>query len=162
RSISGGNFVELKAFHRTVEDPIGIVRYSPNPGSPPYAFAQSRESLTLRGLDGALRLRFGSFFLEGTAQYAGSPGIGASDADFPLWSGSGGVYFWDYLAGGHLNLKLGVRGTFFSSFQGRSFSDQDQVDLPPAVPMMIDASGTADLILIARIGNAYVHFLWEN
>lgn len=160
-SIGSACLFEVKAFHRTIDDPIVVVAQPSQGGSPPYAFSRAA-SLTLRGFDGMLKLRLGSFLIEGTAQYVGSPGVDGSDGEFPAWSGSGGVYFWDFLAGGHLNLKLGVRGGFFSSFRGRSFTDQDQVDLPPALPMTIDAAGTADFVLIARLGNAYVHFVWEN
>ncbi len=160
-TLDQGYLLEARAFHRTIDDPIVLVAQSTSGGSPRYAFSRAG-SLTLRGFDGRVSLRLGSFSIEGAAQYVGSPGIDAIDSDFPSWSGSGGVYFWDFLAGGHLNLKLGVRGSFFSSFRGRGYSEQEEVDIPATDPMTIDAAGTADLVLIARLGNAYVHFLWEN
>jgi len=158
---TGGRTIELKAFHRTIEDPVAVVpQYLPGVPSP-FAFARAG-TLILRGVDGSATIRLGSLFLEGNAQYIGTPGSEESHTDFPTWTGSGGVYFWDTLFAGHLNLKAGLRGNFHSSYVGREFNEQALLDVPSSGPAAIDPSGTADLFLIAHLGDAYVHFMWEN
>ncbi|HEY6193028.1 MAG TPA: TonB-dependent receptor [Bacteroidota bacterium] len=158
---SGGSKLELKAFHRTIEDVVTIVpQLLPLPATP-YAFSRSG-TLVLRGVDGSGALRLGSFFVEGVVQYLNTPGTENGTAGFPLWTGSGGIYFWDTLFGGHLNLKVGVRGSFFSAYEGRGFDDLAMTDVPTGAPFPIDPSGKGDFFLIAHLGNAYVHFVWEN
>jgi outer membrane cobalamin receptor len=158
---AGGQKLELKAFHRTIDDVIAVVpQIGPDRGFP-YAFSRAG-TLVLRGIDASAGVRLGSFFFEGMVQYLNTPGIGDDQSEFPAWSGSGGIYFWDTLFGGHLNLKTGFRGNFFTSFEGRGFNDQALVDVPPDGPFTIDPAGKADFFLIAHLGDAYVHLMWEN
>jgi outer membrane cobalamin receptor len=153
-----GSRLELKAFYRTIENFITVTP-QPTPAPPgPYAFSRAG-TLILRGLDGSGALRLGSFFFEGIVQYLSAPG---GPDEFPSWTGSGGVYFWDTLAGGHLNLKVGFRGSFFTGYEGRGFNEQALLDVPSDGTFTIDPSGRADFFLIAHLGDAYVHFIWEN
>lgn len=160
-SLAGGQKLDLKAFHRTLDNPIEVVAQPSGGPSTPFAFSRVA-SVILRGIDGSATFRLGSFVLKGTAQYIGSPGSGDGQVEFPAWTGSGGAYFWDTLFHGHLNLKAGLQGSFFSSYPGRGFNEQALVDVPSAGVSLIDPSGTVDFLLIAHLGNAYVHFIWEN
>ena len=100
--------------------------------------------------------------MEGGAQYLEVLTGDNVGNEFPKWTGRGGAWFRDSLLGRHLDLKAGFQGKFFSSFQGRGFDQLAQIDVPTLNPATIDMAGTVDFLLIAHIGSAYVHFVWEN
>ncbi|OLD58067.1 MAG: hypothetical protein AUI33_18145 [Ignavibacteria bacterium 13_1_40CM_2_61_4] len=162
RSLPGGACsFELTAFQRSVEDPV-VLRNSTAPqGAEPFEFDRG-ETQHLRGIDGAASFRIGSFLLEGSAQYLEVLAGSNVENEFPKWTGRGGAWFRDSVFGSHLDLKAGFQGRFFSSFQGRGFDQLAQIDVPTSNPETIDVNGTVDFLLIAHIGSAYVHLVWEN
>jgi len=152
---------ELTAFRRTVENPIVVRQSNAPPVMPTFEFYRG-ETQYLRGIDGSASLRFGSFLLEGSAQYLEVLTGDNVGNEFPKWTGRGGAWFRDSLFRRHLDLKAGFQGRFFSSFQGRGFDQLAQIDVPTLNPETIDMNGTVDFLLIAHIGSAYVHLVWEN
>jgi outer membrane cobalamin receptor len=158
---SGDQQLELKAFQRIIRDAIGIRLDHDVAGTPLYGF-ESAGRRVLRGIDGSLKWRIGSFVVEGSGQFLEEKNNGELQSTNPRWTGTGGVYFWDKLFEGHLNLKAGFRGRVFSPFNGMVFDQHLMVYLPDSSQTSIAASGTADFVIIARLGNAYLHFIWDN
>lgn len=106
----------------------------------------------------------GDFHLEGTAQYLmqGSPlRNGTSLTLYPEVVLSGSAYFRGALADGHLDLKAGVRGWFYGEQSGMEPYDRLGVWLPSS-QLTYGPSGSMDLFAVGRIGDAYIHLIWEN
>src|SRR5206468_2767141 len=111
---------------------------------------------------GGAALRTGSFFFEGMLQFLERINDDDAALIFPKWTASGGIYYWDRLFDNHLNLKAGIRGKYFSEYIGREFNEQGMVYVPGGQQYPVTATGTIDLVLIARLGDAYIHFIWDN
>jgi outer membrane cobalamin receptor len=77
----------------------------------------------------------------------------------PKYSISGGIYFFDKLINDHLQLKTGLQGTYFTGYNTNGFNQQHQVFSPG---LHIGDTAVLDLLLIAHLGDAYIHFIWEN
>jgi outer membrane receptor protein involved in Fe transport len=142
RAVDGANIVAPLAY--TV--PANAVGYVP-------ATSQLRQ-----GFNFSCQSRLGWLYLEAIGEY-----LAKDDAPIPAspaWSGSGGIYFWDKLANDHLDLKMGLRGKGFSSFSGVLYDQREQVYI--AGGQNIPAAGSLDLVIIAHLGTAYIHVIWEN
>lgn len=106
----------------------------------------------------------GEFHLEGTAQYLvqSSPvRNGTALTLYPEIVLSGSAYFRGTLADGHLDLKAGVRGWFYGEQTGMEPYDRLGVWLPSS-QLTYGPSGSMDLFAVGRIGDAYIHLIWEN
>lgn len=118
-------------------------------------------------LDADVTARVGSFFLDARGQHRFIERISPRSSNpalveirGPEWSAAGGIYFWDKLVDGHLDLKTGIQGRVFSSY-AVEYDQQAQVFFSTTAAD-INASGILDVVLIAHIGDAYVHLIMEN
>lgn len=118
------------------------------------------DRLIVNALELSLSVRIGWLALRSEARYAQATDDGW-DVMGPRWSGSGELCFWDKIAGGHLDLKTGLRVRAFDSYRALTFHQQYREWLPSGDPRIV-GSAVIDYILIARIGDAYIHLLWEN
>lgn len=106
----------------------------------------------------------GEFHFEGTANYLKQPSIvrnGVSLTLFPALTLYGSAYFHGLLAKGNLDLKVGIRGRYYSKQTGMKPYDEIGVWIPSDI-LTYGPSGTMDFFAIGKIGSAYVHFIWEN
>jgi len=156
---NGATLVELTYFHRVVNDPIVTKRTLLAYPFPTFQFVQENQE-TYSGVQGTASFRFGVFFAEGSAQFLEATG-GASQSLLPRWSGTGAIYFWNKLVNGHLDLKVGVRGRVLTSYQGMEYNPQAWMYVP-STQQPVDASGVSDLVIMAHIGSAYIHLIWQN
>ncbi|MBI3765694.1 MAG: TonB-dependent receptor, partial [Ignavibacteriales bacterium] len=163
RFTGGNSSFEFNFFHRTIKDAILVdTRTDLGGQNPVFRFARDDEEI-FSGASTRVSAHIGSLFVEGNAQYLDHRVDDRVDSvDFPKWSANGGLYFWDKLFNGHLNLKAGVRGRVFSSYSGKEFNQQAQVYIPLGFSYTIPTNGTIDLVIIAHLGDAYVHFIWDN
>jgi len=153
--------LELKAFHRTIKDLIAPVPQTAYDRTEPYAFGWGGHGV-LRGFNLSCSGRIGSFFVEFACHFLEMSENGNMQTFLPKWSGTGGAYYWDKLFENHLNLKAGFRSKYFSSFHGRQFDQQALVYLPENGSFYIRGLAKVDFVIIAHIGNAYLHFIWDN
>ncbi len=151
---------EITFFHRNIFDAIDIVPTQHKYPFPTLAFTPE-SNLTLQGWTSTTKIHVGSWYVEGELQYLETKTDQGYRSSFPKWSGAGGIYFWDKLFTGHLDLKVGIHGRIISSYRGMEYNPQALAFVPSTQPD-VDAAGTSDLVLIAHIGSAYVHFIWEN
>ncbi len=152
--------MQVKAYQREINDGIGIVQADEGDTIHQYYFERTG-LITLKGIDGSASLRLGSWLIEGTARYLHRSDDNGNPLQ-PRWTGRGGFYFHDTLVHGHLGLKAGVRGSYFSGFSGNTFDGMTYLYLPGSHPVEIPATATLDLVIIAHIGDAYIHFIWDN
>ncbi len=113
------------------------------------------------GINHTISLHIGSFFVEGVAQYIKITERRNELGYYPHWSGTGGIYFWNKLFNNHLDLKTGLRAKAFSSYYAIEYNAQAQLFVPSS-GKDIPSSTVLDFVLIAHLGNAYVHFILEN
>ncbi len=109
-------------------------------------------------------LEWNDFHLEGTANYLKQPAIVRNNVSLTLYpeiTMNGSAYYHGLLAKGNLDLKIGVRGNFFSKQTGMRPYDEYGVWISSSDPEF-GPSGTMDFFAIGKIGDAYVHFIWEN
>jgi outer membrane cobalamin receptor len=112
-----------------------------------------------QGAQASIAIRFGSFYTELSAQYL-HPDRVAAEIFPPDWSGTGGVYFWDKIVGGHLDLKTGIRARMYSRSQEVDFNPQAQVYYSGS--QNVAGAGVFDFVLIGHLGTAYIHVTMEN
>ena len=155
-----GSTLSMKYFHRSVKDPIIVL---PGKGTYPFPtarYSQPRELLT-EGVDAGAAVRIGSFYIEGSGLMVTVKQDSIGELVLPKFSGTGGVYFWDTLFSGHLDLKVGLRGRFLSQNRGEEYNPQAMLFVPGA-QVTYNMVGSGDLVIMFHIGSAYVHFIWEN
>lgn len=122
------------------------------------------QQFTYDGLSAYAHVTYGSFHAVGSGQYLIQPKIVRESISltlFPEIVMSGSVYFHGLLANGNLDLKAGVRGSYTSSQTGMRPYDRTG-DWIPSSLLSFGPSGTMDLFAIGKIGDAYVHLIWEN
>lgn len=153
--------LELTIFRRTIHDAIVPMSAGLLTPFPSIRFT-SHSKLTLQGFDGKAEVRWGVLYGEGVLQF-----IEVKTNDFtyitllPKWYAFGGLYYWNKLLSNSLDLKIGVRGKAFSAYQGMEYNPQAQMYVT-SVQKKVDAVGVGDFVLLAHIGDAYVHFVLEN
>jgi outer membrane cobalamin receptor len=157
---SGSSFrTAARVFYRRVENPILFTPTGPGEPFPAYSIVNG-ERRTTGGVDLRVRARIWSLVLEATALWLRQEAEGRLSI-YPEWSGTGGVYFWETLFHGHLDLKTGFHVSLQSSSTGEVFN-------PASLAYVLNdgqsigSYATVGFFLIARIGDAYIHLMWEN
>jgi outer membrane cobalamin receptor len=147
-------------FHRRVENAIGLFSYGSGVIFPGVLFSNVG-TVTATGAEGKFAARLWVLYIDGVATYIVRNSGGARDRHLPDFSGNGGIYFWKELFSGDLNLKVGLRGRVVTSQEPTAFN--------PEVVAYVQQPGAAfwrgssvDFFLIARIGDAYIHLMWDN
>jgi outer membrane receptor protein involved in Fe transport len=151
---------EVTFFHRTIFDAIGMTPTHHDYPFPTFQYIFDPKVI-LQGSAAKARVRIGSFWVEGEVQYLEQTDQGRVQELLPRWSGSGGIYFWDKLVNNHLDLKAGLRGRFVGAYRGAEFNPQ-VLAFVPSSQQNLDLVGTSDAVIIAHLGSAYVHLVWEN
>jgi iron complex outermembrane receptor protein len=157
-----GDALDLRTafFYRTIEDAIEVLPYGSGfvfPG----VFFTNIDKVTMNGVEAKLAARLWVLYLDGVATYIIKNSNGARDRHLPELSGNGGVYYWSKLLNDDLELKVGLRGRFITSQEPTAFN--------PEVVAYVQQPGagfwrgsSVDFFLIAHIGDAYIHLMWEN
>jgi len=153
--------IRFAAFHRTVADPI-VTAPTGRANTPFPSFSIGNgAALSFNGINARVDLRLWYLALEGTAEYIGRRQGGGALDDTPKFWAHGGIYFRHSFLRGSLELKAGVEGKFMLSHTGLAFNPEAVAYVPSPGPPL-GTSGTVDFSLIAHIGDAYIHFIWEN
>jgi outer membrane receptor protein involved in Fe transport len=155
-----GSTLRVAYFHRTVQDPI-LFQLTHNTYVFPAFSITNGGSTATNGIEARLQMRIWMLYIEANGTYLIQREAGADLGTLPKFSVSGGIYFWNKLVNDHLELKTGFRGKYLSSQNGELFN--------PEALAYVSNSGThigyasaADFFLIAHIGDAYIHLIWEN
>jgi len=147
---------ELKYFRRSISDLIVLEPVASS--TTKFAFTTMPSEL-LQGVSGNLTARFGKFYAEGEAQYCLI--TDSNEQLFPKISGIGSIYYWSDLYDGHLNLKAGFRGRAVANFVSPRFDPLVQQYLSSDVND-VGTIGVVDFVMVAKIGSAHIHFVWNN
>lgn len=148
-------------FHRTVNDALQLLPYGSAFVFPGVMYSTIGKIAT-NGIEARLTARIRYLYLEGSSTYLTQKrNDGTSSEAYPSLIANGGIYYWGEVPGTGLNIKVGFKGRFSSSQLGEVFNPEILAYRNNA-GQKIGRGGTLDFFLIARIGDAYVHFLWEN
>jgi len=115
-------------------------------------------------ISASAHVAIGEFHAEGTAQYLIQPNITRNNRSLTLYPSItlyGSAYFHGLLAKGSLDLKVGIRGRYYSKQTGMRPYDEIGVWIPSST-ISYGPSGSMDFFAIGKIGDAYIHFIWEN
>ncbi len=124
----------------------------------------SQTKATFDAISVSAHLEWNDFHLEGTANYVKQPNFRRNTTSLTLYpeiTMNGSVYYHGLLANGNLDLKIGLRGNYFSKQTGMRPYDEYGVWIPSS-DLQYGPSGTMDLFAVGKIGDAYIHFIWEN
>jgi hypothetical protein len=109
-------------------------------------------------------LTIGDFHMEGTASYLIHPRFVRDNIEiilYPDLTMNGSVYYHGLLANGNLDIRIGLRGWFFSKQTGMKPYDELGLWIPSSM-LTFGPSGTMDFFAVGKIGSAYIHLIWEN
>jgi outer membrane receptor protein involved in Fe transport len=153
--------------HRNIKNPILVDTTLPARSSPAgysLLFLQPSNQ-TYDGVNISMKMSYRHFVAEGIATYMKQPDYFHGDQKLTLYPElylDGSVYYRDILVNGKLELKVGFRGRFVSQQTGEAPLDQSGFFVPYTLLKSFGPSGTADFFLIGKLGDAYLHFIWEN
>ncbi len=159
-SFGNGSTVHLAYVHRTIQKPILLEPLAGSFVFPGVTFTNGPD-LNIEALEAKAGIRLWHLYFEGNATYLVQHQSGSQLDLYPHLFASGGIYFWDALLGGKLNLKAGVRGRLRTRYTGEVYNPEVIAYVPNSLERLGVAS-SADLFVIARIGDAYIHIMWEN
>lgn len=154
---SAGTRITVGAFHRTIHGAAlldSAAAGSANPLGWRRTGKETRQGVTIDAV-----LRIGVLEAEVNACYL-SYGAATARRRAPAWDLGGGLYVRDRAVGGHLDLKAGFRGRYFTRFDGEGYAQRYELFTPSVLG--VAPAATLDFILFAGIGDAVVHVIWEN
>ncbi len=130
-------------------------------GSGSYYFP---EQYAIDALSASIHAVWNDFHVEATGNYLKYPAITRNAVSltlFPEFTANGSVYYQGLLAKGHLDIKIGLRGNFYSVQTGMRPYDEYGVWIP-SIMTKYGPGGSLDFFAVGKIGDAYVHLIWEN
>ncbi len=152
----------VKAFQRTIDHASMTLQPTQFYPFPKVVFdLADTTKLEMRGVDATIGMRLGWFYAEGNMQYLQMKKNGKDLSQLPDLSGSGGVYYWNELFDGSLNLKAGLRGRVFNGYDGMDYNPQAQMYVPSS-SWHVKTAGIGDVVILAKLGDATLHIIWEN
>jgi outer membrane cobalamin receptor len=152
--------LEIKSFNRIIWNAININRSAAG-SSIPYTYTRSAKKI-VRGIAGSTRAQFWFFLFEGAAEYLDIVENSTPTSSLPRWSCTGGLYFRDKILNNHLDLKFGLRGRYFSNYLAEEYNFETGEYLPSGFGYPIKPTGVLDLVILAHLGQAYIHLIWDN
>jgi outer membrane receptor protein involved in Fe transport len=158
----GESFFRLTLFQTNIEDPISFLPYGIGRFTFPGFSVVQGGRLTTRGLEAGLSAQVWYILLEGSSTLIlQKNGDGNEQSRFPRVRASGGVYLRSKFFSDHLDLKAGFRGEVVSSFSG-DFFNAEALTYVQNPGTGVSSFSRGDFLLTARIGEAYIHLVWEN
>jgi outer membrane cobalamin receptor len=157
---TSGSSLRVAYFHRTVNDPIRFIPAAGTYAFPTFAI-ENGANIATNGIEARFRLRLWVLSLEGVGTYLLQSEGGTKLQDLPKFALSGGVYYWNKPLENRLELKAGFRGRYQSGQSG-ALLNPEVIAYVPNSGTQIGYASTVDFYLIAHVGDAYVHLIWEN
>jgi outer membrane cobalamin receptor len=156
------DLLELRGsyFHRRIENAI-IADALALPGVFPSALIHNIPEEILEGVDGSITLKVWRFLGTGTWTYLVQRQGGIEKQIYPKFSASGEIAYRQVLFENHLDLKVGLRGRFFTCDFGEQYNPETMMYVQNTTAEL-NQNGGADLFLVGKIGSAYIHVILEN
>jgi len=159
-----GLTLSVKPYIRLIDDPIYFqadqTSYTSRPEYPQISVL-NLSNRKVYGLDASMKVTFWKFNADGNLNYVDEKVEGREVDVLPRFFASGELYFHDILFTGHLNLEIGIRGQMETAFKGEEFYPEALIYYP-ATLNSFGPSGSSDIFLRAKIGDAVVYFTIYN
>ncbi len=152
------------SYQRTIQyDPIifDTISFSGTPADLNYYFPKQ---FSFQSVSSRVHVQWGEFHTEGSGMFLQQPSIqrnGKAVTRYPDLVLNGSVYYKGLLANGNLDLRTGIRGNFFSEQTGMTPLNRFGVWMPSTI-LTYGPGGSIDFFAVGKIGDAYVHLIWEN
>jgi len=150
----------ITVFQRRVNNPIRIFGYESG-GPFTGIFFANAATIRTTGVDASILIRPWVLTIEGSGTFLLQEDDTTTLSVYPRFTGVGGVYYWNSILGGALDLKVGVRGRVSTRQDAERFNPEVLAYATSSGPA-ISTGSSVDGVLTARIGDAYIHLLWEN
>jgi outer membrane cobalamin receptor len=149
--------LSIKPYMRLIDDPIYF--QTSYVGQPEYPMISvlNLSNRKIYGLDASMKLTLWKFYADGNLNYTDEEIEGRQIYVLPKVFASGELYFYDVLFTGHLNLEIGIRGQMESAFSGEEFYPEALIYYP-ATLNSFGPSGSSDLFVRAKVGDAVIYF----
>jgi outer membrane cobalamin receptor len=153
--------------HREIKNPILVdTTVAAGASASGYSLEFLQPALNVyNGVDVSLKATYSHFYAEGNATYLKQPDyyhVSDKLTLLPELYFDGSFYYKNQLVDGHLDLKIGFRGRYTSKQSGMAPLNESGLYVPYELLESFGPSGTADFFLIAKLGDAYLHLIWEN
>lgn len=145
---------------RKIGNPILIRSVFGNYVFPSVDIRNGRERI-LRSCDGSLSYRLWRIELDAAGSYLLQKDDGKEVDLLSKWYLTGGVYFRGEVLGGTLDVKAGVRGKYIGRQTGGEFNPETLM-YSERTGATIGPFQSVDVLIIAQVGDAFLHVLWEN
>ncbi|MFN0158453.1 MAG: TonB-dependent receptor [Bacteroidota bacterium] len=151
---------QVKYFHRHTNDALSVAALNVAHIFPALEFVHA-DKRTTQGVEIRAALKVWVLSIDGVASYLRrTESTGLHSENYPEFSGSGGIYYRNKLLNDNLDLKVGFKGRFLSSYKGERFNPEVLVYVPNSATAL--GGSSVDFVLMAHIGSAYITFIWEN
>ena len=154
--------LNIKAFYRTIRNPIGLSSKLNNGSGYIYFYERFPRSCIIKGINAGLSVKLSVILIETNFQYINKENEGLIDETIPNWTIYGGIYYTGRLFRDHLELKAGVKINSFDSYKSYEFQEQLIDYLPANNSYKIKSNSIFDLVILARIGDACFHVILDN
>ncbi|MBI5477075.1 MAG: TonB-dependent receptor plug domain-containing protein [Ignavibacteriales bacterium] len=151
---------ELTGFNRIIWNAINISTTDTSSASP-YYYSRGFKKI-VRGLSLRTNIQLWVFLLEFNGGYLDIVENSKTENSIPRWNMVGGIYYRDKILNNELDLKFGFRGKYFSRYDAFEFNQETGTYLPSADGYSIQPTNCFDLVILAHIGQAYIHLIWDN
>lgn len=155
-----GLSLRISYFHRTVADPIRILSTDGVESVFPTLQFVNGGDIVTNGIEASLNLRIWVLTVEGSGMFL-EQRAGERVEYYPRLSARGGLYYQNRLFEDKLDLKAGFQGHYASAHDGLRFNPE-VLAYVPNTGSRLGYGSTVDFVLMAHIGDAYIHLIWEN
>ncbi len=147
----------VKPYMRMIDNPIYYKTvYSGEPAYPSISVI-NLDTRNIYGVDASIQLTLWKFAADGNLNYIYEKANGSQVFTLPKYTASGELYYHDILFTGHLNLKVGLRGRFVTTFRGNDFYPQALIYYPTDLNEF-GPYGSTDFFVRGMVGDAVVYF----
>lgn len=151
---------DLRSFNRIIWNSVAIEKY-PDGATSPFGYGRLSKK-NLRGISAALQADLWVLSFEGTGSYTEIFNNSELKSEFPRWTAAAGLYYRNKILGEKLDLKSGLRGRYFTGYSSDEFNFEAGEYLPSGYGFEIPPTGVLDLVILAHLGKAYIHLIWDN
>lgn len=149
-----GTFFERQINNAIVEEPSNLTALYPN-------IVLNIDQEILRGIKGRIEINLWKFSTDGTITYLTQKLNGVEKKIYPKFFLQGGLYFRGKIFDGNLDLKIGFKGKYFTEQVGEEYTPLTMLYTESRLNIF-GPSGSVDFVVVGKVGDAYIHFLWEN
>ncbi len=159
------NFFQGKISYsnRTIQFPIIIIEQKTEEQISHLQVLQST-TRTYNAINVNFNTHYKQFFLDGSISYLHQSKFLYDDIPLtltPQLYADASLYFRDTLFNNNLDLKIGLRSKYISEQTGMKPFDEANIFVP-SIESIFGPSAATDFFVMGKIGDAYIHFMWEN